>query len=48
MGIGEGVGGGVAVEGEENGVSHQAWHVQVEKPVLDVLITGAALRFNVK
>ena len=48
MGIGEGVGGRVAIEGEENGVSHQAWRVPLEKPVLEVLITGAALCFNVK
>ena len=48
MGIREGMGGGVAVEGEENGVSHQAWRVPLEKPVLEVLITGAALCFNVK
>ena len=48
MGIREGMGGGVAVEGEENGVCHHAWHVQAEKPVLGVLITGAALHLNVK
>ena len=48
MGIGEGVGGRVVIEGEENGVSHQAWRVPLEKPVLEVLITGAALCFNVK
>ena len=44
----EGVGGGVVVEGEENGVSQQARCVRVEKRVLGVLITVAALRFNVK
>jgi hypothetical protein len=48
MGIVEGVGGGVAVEGEENGVSQQARRARVEKWVLGVLITGGALRFNVK
>jgi len=48
MGIGEGVGGGLVVEGEENGVSQQARCVRVEKRVLGVLITVAALRFNVK
>ena len=45
MGIEEGVGGGVVVEGEKNRVSHQTWRVRVEKPVLGILITGAALRF---
>ena len=48
MGIGEGMGGGVAIEGEENGVSHQAWRVRVEKLVLGILITGTTLYFNAK
>ena len=48
MGIREGMGGGVAVEGEENGVSQLANHVWVEKQVLGILIMGAALRYNVK
>jgi hypothetical protein len=48
MGIREGVGGGATVEDEENGVSQQARHVQVEKRVLGMLIMGAALHFNVK
>ena len=40
--------GGVAVEDEDNGFSHQAWCVWVEKLILGVLIMGAALQFNVK
>jgi hypothetical protein len=48
VGIREGMCGGVAVEGEENGVSQQAKCVRVDKWVLGVLITGAALSFNVK
>ena len=48
MGIGEGMGGRVVVEGEENGVSQQAKRVRVEKRVLGVLMMGGALRFNVK
>ena len=48
IGIEEGVGGGVTVEGEENGVSQQAKRVRVEKRVLGVLMMGGALCFNVK
>ena len=48
MGIEEGVGGGVVVDSEENGVSKQARRVWVEKWVLGILIMGATLRFNVK
>jgi hypothetical protein len=48
LGIREGMCGGVAVEGEENGVSQQTKCVRVDKRVLGVLIMGAALCFNVK